>query len=710
MPTFLHTLDPTDEAVGNVAFELEDEDNGVRVVDFKDPRPEKDISTAASASTEGDPYGAPPRYRNRTFTYKILILQTADSLLENIVGALQEKVAKIAREGGTLRVITPNETAVTFDLVDADIALPKDWYYVHRSMLMVDLVLTGLPHGRGRTILNADSNTETSLPVNVMTVDSIGGDVPALGKLYITEPEGTKDRWSWAWGVQSRYYDPSPNAALHFDAKDREYFQAGAGAVAAIADNPSIGVFFAGGTAIRWANFQSRDFQALMSTQGIGGGSHHRHVGGYQVWARLGLENTLITSPPDVQARLDWVQGDFNSYTVNDPVTMKAPPSNQPVAMFTVPLGVVRLDPAPVGQQQRWEGRFSFSSGTATWNRTVGALSIYIDDYWLQPIDEGSGRGDAISRFITPTTFVARDSFEQNSGTLTGRVADAGGTWIGAGDATDYGFDATGLYAVRTALADTDLNSGRLETLGTAQYASVCVHADVSTDKTPSTLVSEGDLGVIARYKGTAAHVRAVYDYGGVSSAAEYLRIVKVTGGVHREIAIATVPRVPAQQWQGIRLQIDTTGRLAAWIYPTGAVMPGQPTIELYDGDFAAGGTLDTGTTGIYDAWQVADPCTRRIDNFWAGSVTPDAALFAGGTALVTHDSARRSAGGTVYGAVSRYEGNYFKISPAGQEGRVARVIAFASRSRFGGEMATPSIDDLGMRVDYTERYLDIPR
>ena len=84
--------------------------------------------------------------------------------------------------------------------------------------------------------------------------------------------------------------------------------------------------------------------------------------------------------------------------------------------------------------------------------------------------------------------------------------------------------------------------------------------------------------------------------------------------------------------------------------------------------------------------------------------------IVAAGTALVTHESARRSAGGTVYGPVSRYEGNYFKVQPAGQEGRVARIIAFASRSRFGGEMETPTIDDLRMRVDYTERYLDLPR
>ena len=41
-------------------------------------------------------------------------------------------------------------------------------------------------------------------------------------------------------------------------------------------------------------------------------------------------------------------------------------------------------------------------------------------------------------------TYIARDGFNQTAGALTGKTADVGGTWTGAGDTDDFNVCANG--------------------------------------------------------------------------------------------------------------------------------------------------------------------------------------------------------------------------------------------------------------------------
>ena len=66
-----------------------------------------------------------------------------------------------------------------------------------------------------------------------------------------------------------------------------------------------------------------------------------------------------------------------------------------------------------------------------------------LNEFWLVPVDEGYGVLRApLSADYGVAVYPGRDEFNQSAGALTGKTAQVGGVWVGAGDADDFNVDA----------------------------------------------------------------------------------------------------------------------------------------------------------------------------------------------------------------------------------------------------------------------------
>jgi hypothetical protein len=167
------------------------------------------------------------------------------------------------------------------------------------------------------------------------------------------------------------------------------------------------------------------NFKALMTIalKPETGGNFLNHVGLYDVWARV---YTTSEEPPWL--RLVYDVGDLVAPTEN--VQVRVPNAG---GFYLVHLGQINLKQAAFGTH-RWAGEIQ-SYGE------IGAENVAVDKLWFFNADEGSGilkGAPAASTFGRSSTSVGRDDFNQAAGELTGKTADVGGVWSGAGDNADF--------------------------------------------------------------------------------------------------------------------------------------------------------------------------------------------------------------------------------------------------------------------------------
>jgi hypothetical protein len=124
-----------------------------------------------------------------------------------------------------------------------------------------------------------------------------------------------------------------------------------------------------------------------------------------------------------VSVRLEWGEGDFRRRTLNDAVNFAA--GERGGQFVLVDLGLVHLTEAVQGTQ-RWEGRVLAKS-------TVTGDEIDVDCLFLFPVDEGYTELSGVWQSDTPTSFTARDEFNQTAGALAGKTVPSGGTWAAGG-------------------------------------------------------------------------------------------------------------------------------------------------------------------------------------------------------------------------------------------------------------------------------------
>lgn len=658
------TLDPVSEDAANTPLELNDYDGAITVIEHAYPAPAQTVVWSQSIDTEGAKVAA-QKPENRSVALR---LEIHGPNLDSALAALDQKVAKLRREGGTLKRVTPSGVTMIFDVLaaeehDIEFALP---YYVGQQTFAT-LNLTCAPFWRGDPE-QLTLHSETSLPVLVFTENEIGGSVEATGYLDVIEAGGTDQSW-FVWGVQSRHYDTAETAELFYEAEHLTPL-----GTAAVAANVSA----SGGDAVSEDHSLSTSYAAMLSTE-LAGIGHLTHVGRYRVFARLFAASDNEGS---VSVLLEWAVGDYSNPSRNEASTPL------PGGQWTViDLGVVSLAEAAVGTHQ-WEGRLLANS-------TVTGDGVAVDCLWLVPVDEASGEASSVDRSDTPSTWLARDPFDQTAGALNGKTASVGGAWATAGETTDFTVDATSHYITRS--VDTDgvlLGQGRFAVIGTVVAASA-VQVDMP-DHTPITGTARG---IVLRYADPDNWFGALMHQN-----SQELQIIRMIAGSLDVVAALSVPPLFVAASPGLKLTTDTAGHWAAY-YRGGIGGAWIDALSGQDVNLTAGGDLATGRVGIFDQSTSATG-DRNYDNFVAWEPPVDAAIFGLQSARIGSSYAlREDAAGTSYGRISRYQGDYLRIPASGFEERPARVIVKASRSR-PNEGPDSAIDDLSSRLTIVRRGL----
>lgn len=298
-----------------------------------------------------------------------------------------------------------------------------------------------------------------------------------------------------------------------------------------------------------------------------------------------------------------------------------------------------------------------------------------------------------VQTFENPTAFSARDEFNQSAGALTGKTAPVGGTWAGAGDATDFAVEATGHTAQRTAVSDAASTVGRFAVSGAAATTNQAVEVAAKASAFPAT----GEMGVLARYVDTSNWFAATLDPG--------------TSDIHVTVMVAasaSTTSIPMQRpmdvgtYRTVRLLVFANG---TWFLFVDGVLARSGSNSA----LATGGALASGKPGVYDAWQTSTASTRNYDNFLAFVPTADAAIFASQSLEIRHDRViREDSAGAVWTPVTSVRGDYLRWPPGGLEGRPTRFIVKASRN--DPDTGTdPGIDNISVRAYVRPSWLIVP-
>lgn len=332
------------------------------------PAAPQTVLYASSIDTEGE-LPASRRYGNRTLTIKLGMVDPTGTLL----AALQAKLAKFQREGGTIKRTLKNGDVRIYDIVAADGWTPNyDWAYWKSDFTEVEMTLPARPLSRG-TEVDLGDNVETTLPVLVFTDTGVTGDVEALGRLVIDNDDVSNAQGLIRWGQQCRYYSSASTAALFYQAES----------CALSAASAAVGPAGASGAGSNTAFFGALPLSPATSNLFYVGASStaQTHIGTFRVMARVQAPaaNTGVVS-----LNLTWLPTVGRSQVVNTPVRLA---TSAGVAIedhwMLMDLGMVTLPKAPTGTQG-WLGFISAGS-------TVVNDDIYVDWVMLIPVDEGSG-------------------------------------------------------------------------------------------------------------------------------------------------------------------------------------------------------------------------------------------------------------------------------------------------------------------------------
>jgi hypothetical protein len=641
------------------------------------PRARMDWITAADS--EDAALFRQPLHENRTITMKLRVTPQAsmDTALDQ-VAALVDKLRKASSSpSGIALVWTPTDSARsrTFDVVAGEItglpiSLAGDGYswVLHRPVVTVEL--TCKPYWRGTETLTSTASSST--PFVTLEIPSVTGDVPALGRLIITDT-ATQSRRHVEWGLEGPLtYNNATSLLIDSDNMVTSGF-AGIGGTLTGAYDPNA----AGNTTIL-ANVSASAITAVCGTGDLS------HVGVFRVKARV-----QVTSQT-AQIRLSWraADGPFNANP-----WVQANVANR---WEEVDLGTITI-PATVVGTQRWTGQVE-ALGAA-----LSPGQIYVDYLTLVPVSDGYGKARASYSYV-PGAIVAQDSFQGTTAgnALNGRVAVTGGTWATSGDATDFVFDDI-FYAlfdgVESIVRSTNAAeaTGRFAILGATNYTDVQVDARIKW----SVSATAATLALVARWTDASNHLRFVASPGTAGGAT---RIEQVVAGVVTTLATSTWLSAGAGAMYRARLLAFASGRAIAQILSTSGALLAQ--LDASSSVLATGGTLQTGKPGLHNKSN-SDPVNRRFTEFSVSTPAVEPiAIYSGKKMQVRYDDTlRQDSTATYTGRPQSYRGSRFLV-PVG----TSRVLVKARRNDIEGAADDNVLDATQIQVGWTPRGLAVPR
>jgi len=631
---------------------------------------------ASGADADGEALVRDPLHENAVWTLRLRVapqasMNTALAKIAQVTALLEE--AERNTDGLAL-VWTPAgataASAKTAYVLSGEIdGLPitnsgDDQGWLLRAPVMtVKLICKPFLHGAETTTTIATAST---LPLITGTLANVPGDVPALGRLIVTDA-ATQFRRHVEWGLEQRYYNPATSLILDSDSLVTTGFT-GTGTTRTGAYDPGA----TGNNVVRVTLYGQ--ITAVCGTGNLA------HVGTFRVKARVFASNTASST---AKLRLAWQSGDgplrANAWT--------SPPIGG--AFAEVDLGVITIAEAQLGTQ-KWSGRIeAYTDGG-----NAGTDTLDIDYLLLIPAGEGYGKARATVS-TTPGVLVASDEFTGTTagGALNARAAPLGGSWVTSGSATDLTFSDSPERVTRATTSDA---SPRFAILGATNY----------TDTEVALTAASAKCYLIVRWTDSSNY--AYLEVGNSALLADtYVAVYTVVAGVTtlRAYTPGGTPAPPTER--RLRVTAYASGRVIGTLMDsTGVAML---TVDTSSSALATGGALATGKPGFADYHPAATALTRYYDSFSVSTPAAEPiAVYSGQSLEIRHDgqALREDSSGTYYGSVPSYRGARFVVPPAGSANRTTRISVKARRNEVDTSADDQIADATTVQVAVTPRYL----
>jgi hypothetical protein len=639
------------------------------------------------ADSDGALLARPPKSANRAITATIRVepqstMNLALAKIALIVDKLQE--AKQNDNGLALTWVPADSTlaTVTFRCLSGQITgLPIDitsGWFVKAPLITVRM--TCLPFAEGAEVTG--STTTTTDPIATVEITSVAGDVPALGRLVVTD-NATQARRFVSWGLESRWYPTSSPPSLILDSTSL------------------VTTGFAGTTSTQTGAYSGATNNVIAGAigtqiQAICGLGNLAHVGQFRVMARCFVGAWTNAGP---YVRLTYQTNDDQLRSLPF-VQVTRQGGGATSGWNMIDLGLVTI-PQAIAGTQRWTGRIEAVSDEE------GPTGVAVDVLLFMPA-ERFGRARATYAYTAGVT-VARDAFTSITATtvLNARVAPLGGTWATSGATTDFvAVDGPAVGAeTETRATISDSGSGRHAVLGATSYTNIEVGVDVWRPTFTGTLATFVQ-GPQARWVDASNRLTALVTGDGLFGIVKYIAGAASYVGAPLLVSGLTV----SGSWYRIRLIAFASGRAFATLMDTDNNL--IAAVTGYDTTIATGGTLATGKPGFIDLNGTANASTRYFDNFYAATPAAEPiALNSAQSIEFRHNATlREDSTGTYYGNPPEYVGSRFLVPPAGGPARKARVAVIARRNDVMTTEDDNIADSLTIQPFWTPRYAAVPR
>jgi hypothetical protein len=647
------------------------------------PKERQDWITAADS--ESAALFRQPKHENRTISLKLRVTpQASMNAALDQVGALRDKLAKASSTtAGVPLVWTPTDSSrsVTFTVLTGEIAgLPiskgdgdgLSWL-LHRPIVAIEL--TCQPYWFGVEVLTSTNSSST--PFNAFEIAGVTGDIPALGRLIITDT-ATQSRRHVEWGLEGPLtYNSATSLLVDSDNMVVTGFS-GVQAVTTGAYDPNA----TGNNSITLTPI------AGATTAMAGTGDPLSHVGVFRVKARVqsGSLSNLF--------RLSWKAGDgpTNHNTWATPIST--------AGWQELDLGTITVPAVTLGTQ-RWTGQVEVQ-GAASSPGTV-ALDYLI----LVPQADGYGKARAVWSLGTGV-LVAQDSFVGTTAgnALNTRTAPLGGTWATSGDTGDYlfadNFNVSALDGIESIMrtgAGSAETTGRFAILGSTSYTDTQVDVRFLIGASAVTY----EAGLIARWVDASNHLRLVIPQN--SSSSTVVKLESVIAGSVTTLAQTPAMAIPSGKIYRARLIVYSTGRAIGQVLTDAGGL--VCSVDATSSALASGGTLQTGKPGLRDRTAGAGFSSKNYTGFAASvpAAEPIALYSVRSMQVRWDDTLRQDSSATYYGRPPSYRGSRFLLQPG-----TSRVLVKARRNDIESALDDNVTDALQLQVGWTPRGLAVPR
>lgn len=513
---------------------------------------------------------------------------------------------------------------------------------------------------------NAVASTD---PIVTLELTGVPGDVPATGRLVVTDGASQSRRYV-PWGLESRWYPTSSPPSLTVDSANMvtSGYAGGAGTV--------------GGTAVVVGTLRPQ-LQALCALGNL------THVGAFRVLARF-----YVPTPASTVLRLAYQAGDgpFRSLPWQLPVV---------TGWNMIDLGQVTIPQTVVGSQ-KWTGRIEAYS-------TAGGSELLSIDFLVLMPAEQFGRAVA-SYAYQPGLLVARDDFNGRTAgaALNGTAMQAGaGNWATSGSATDLGANDAPAATDETIARATTADSGpRYAIAGSATPTDIEVGID--TIRTANSTLAAQSHTLIARWTDSTHYLSFALYHFGIFNSSQW-QITYWNGTQSAGLASSLTAAFPLNSVIGMRMVVYASGAGHAWIIVNGVDFE---QIDFADATLATGGALASGKSGFADYNPSGTAITRYYDNFYTATPAAEPVCCYSGQSIEfrSDTTLREDSTGTYAGPPPQYTGGRFFLPNAGGPARKTRVAFLGRRNNV--ESATDDFiaDNTVGAVSYTPRYLVVPR